>query len=102
MPSLSKHKIIIHSTPDGNLRFFVEHWHGAQTSTTEPGTMEILKQEAGVPDVTVTNYPDGIINNKDIYNVAGGEHVGWGCVNDDTPDLVRTCNNKQMDWYVRM
>ena len=70
--------------------------------------MEILKQETGVDDVVSSKNPDAFINNKDIYNVAGGEHVGWGCVNDDTPALVSSCHFSSTsdpdrnDWYVIM
>lgn len=80
-------------TPSGNIRFFVEHWHGALSSTTAAGTMDIRfdNVSAGTSDIT-TRYPEGLFNNKDIYLTS--QASGWGCIGDSTPTRVgSTCHS---------
>lgn len=78
-------------TNSGNLRIFVEHWHGDLTSTGQPGTMNIRSTINGV--VTVDNlYPDGIINNY------APESLGvFDCTSGQTI-LTTTCSMVYNDW----
>eukprot|EP00804_Cyclotella_cryptica_P005735 CCRYP_000074-RA/>CCRYP_000074-RA protein AED:0.47 eAED:0.32 QI:0/0/0/1/1/1/2/0/302 len=89
LPSADGHGVEVRQcrTPSGNIRFFVEHWHGALASTTAAGTMDIRFDNisAGTSDLT-TKYPDGLINNKDIYSTA--QQSGWGCIGDSSPTMV--------------
>ncbi|KAL7531547.1 hypothetical protein ACHAXR_007166, partial [Thalassiosira sp. AJA248-18] len=81
-------------TPDGDLRFFVEHWHDDLAKTIDAGSMEIRQSEDGQDDVTLTKYPDAFINNKDIYNTTDPTtQIGWGCRDDTLPEVVTTCRN---------
>lgn len=85
------------STPNGNLRFFVKHWHGALGSAYEADTMQIQTQITGQSPNIVTNYADGIFNNKR----PDYSPTGWGCLNDATPTLVGTScdvNHGNDDW----
>lgn len=74
-------------TPSGNIRFFVEHWHGPLASTLDAGTMDIRfdNLSAGTSEIT-TKYPEGLFNNKDIYSTS--QASGWGCIGDSTPTMV--------------
>ena len=51
----------------GNLRIFIEHWHGALSSPSQAGTMDIeeISHVSGSP-VTFTLEPIGLVNNVDI------------------------------------
>ena len=98
LPFVTGHgvEVRICQTPQGTTRFFVDHWHGALGSATAAGTMTIQfeDQNAGTT-AQQTQYPDGIINNKSVYNSPSG----WGCINDATPTLVgSTCHNGNDDW----
>ena len=102
--SLQIPSTFLHSTPDGNLRFFVEHWHGDLANATEAGTMQIRVEETGQPPEQKTLYADDIINDWNPYGSSGA--TGWGCVNDETPEIVTTCTRernvrdqkKKRDW----
>ena len=82
-------------TPSGDIRFFVEHWHTASRviEPTDAGTMNILFENLtdGTSPNTRTKYPDGILNNKNIYS--SDHETGWGCINDDTPNLITSCHD---------
>ena len=49
----------------GDLRIFVEHWHGDLSATTSAGTMEITNDITGVQS---TLFPTGFVNNIDLDN----------------------------------
>ena len=50
--------------------------------------MQISQKFTGQDPETLTMSADGFFNNKNIYTAA--EAGGWGCVNDDTPSVVKT------------
>ena len=78
-------------TPTGDIRFFVEHWHNSLSLPTNAGTMDILFESDGVSEIR-TKYPDGVFNNKNIYYGDAGK-IGWGCINDVTPTMIRSCHS---------
>ena len=71
-------------TPDGKLRFFVEHWHGDQYSISSSDTMTIRDDIDGIQ---ITKAPDGIINDQ-----GKSASSRWGCINNALPTFVRNCN----------
>ncbi len=81
----------VNSTPDGNLRFFVEHWHSAQDTVGDAGTMDIKEIITGSSPDEQDVLADGVINGKNIYDPS--QATGWGCRNDETPEIVRTCHD---------
>ena len=70
-------------TPDGNLRVFIEHWHGNIQSTAGVGTIHL----SGIP--SITQVPDGTV-----INTAPGSLPG--CIGSDT--LVTSCDPVYNDW----
>jgi len=77
-------------TDAGNLRIYIEHWHGVLANAQAAGTMNIQNDITGEMS---TLFPTGIVNNVDITN--GG--VLPGCAETT---LVNTCNNPNPydDW----
>ena len=77
-------------TPEGNLRVFVEHWHGRweTITTSNSGTMTIRQNHlSGTP--SITQVPDGTA-----INTAPGSLPG--CIGSDT--LVTSCDPVYNDW----
>ena len=77
-------------TPDGNLRVFVEHWHGQweTITTSNSGTMTIRQNHlSGTPSTTL--YPTGYV-----LNTAPGSLPG--CIGSDT--FVTSCGAVHDDW----
>jgi hypothetical protein len=78
-------------TPEGNLRIFIEHWHGrfSQTITlSNAGTMTIRQDHLpGQPTTTIN--PTGVVVNTLPGNLPG-------CIGSDT--LVSDCGGTYNDW----
>jgi len=83
-------------TPDGKLRFFVEHWHGTPNFQSElssagaAGTMTIRDNKTGA---SANYYPIAMINNQ-----GRSASTRWGCINNALPTLVSSCNRSYNDW----
>ena len=84
-------------TPDGKLRFFVEHWHGTPpnfpselSSAGDAGTMTIRDDKTGA---SANSYPIAMINNQ-----VRSASARWGCIDDALPTLVSTCSMTYNDW----
>ena len=82
---------VLLSTPDGKLRFFVEHWHNALDSPSDANTMQIREHLTGSPAESDTKWADGMFNGKDITTSL----TGWGCIDDATPTMVKSCRNHE-------
>ena len=81
-------------TTDGNLRIFVEHWHGDLSSVGEPGGIDIKDDITGVVS-TLT--PTGLVNN---INVDSGGSLP-GCPSGFVPTVATTCGSpggSEHDW----
>ena len=79
-------------TTDGDLRIFVEHWHGDLSSTTEPGGIDIRNDINGT--ISTLN-PTGVANNIDLDN--GGSLPG--CPVGVIPTIATTCPGQDVnDW----
>ena len=95
VPSLTTARVtlcpscVLFRTPSGNLRFFVEHWHGTLARKEDASTMVISEEITGLPAVTDTKFADGMFNNKDVTAIT----TGWGCIGDAPPTVVRTCRS---------
>ena len=76
-------------TPEGSLRIFVEHWHGAINSLASAGTMTIRQNHlSGAPQVTLN--PIGLSS-----NTAPGDLPSCN-LNGDI--LVASCNRVENNW----
>ena len=79
-------------TTSGDLRIFVEHWHGDLTSVAQPGGIDIRNDITGIVS-TLT--PSGLANNIDVDN--GGSLPG--CPVGVTPTVATTCLGQvKNDW----
>lgn len=77
-------------TPEGNLRIFIEHWHGDLSDPGQAGTMTIQQNHlAGSP--TTTLFPSGTVN-----NLLPGSLPG--CITGTADTLVTTCSQAYNDW----
>ena len=77
-------------TNAGNLRIFIEHWHGTLASPGVAGTMQIKNLDSGT---TSTQSATGIINNQ-----ASNEIYKYGdCVAAATIEGT-TCSKNNNDW----
>jgi len=79
-------------TPNGQLRFFVEHGGGNLDGGSTAGSMTIRDDKT---NAQITKIQDGIINDQGRY-----ASDRWGCINDVLPDVVNTCGGgkEYNDW----
>ena len=54
--------------------------------------MQISEQFKGQSATIGTVGADGMFNQKNIYDGTEAGLRVWGCVNDDTPTVVKTCH----------
>ena len=79
-------------TPNGQLRFFVEHGGGNLDGGSTARSMTIRDDKT---NAQITKIQDGIINDQGKY-----ASDRWGCINNVLPDVVNTCGGGQEynDW----
>ena len=61
--------------------------------------MQIIEQISGSDSATNVRTMiayDGTFNNKNIYDA--DDATGWGCVNDEMPDLVTSCRHNHLEY----
>jgi hypothetical protein len=77
-------------TTAGNLRFYIQHWHGDLSSTGSAGSMNIQSNHvSGTPINTL--FPSGFLNTLAPAQLPD-------CADGNPPTLVTTCSQSQHDW----